>query len=167
VALIKLFIDIVLFRRGPQDVPASPLMLGLCMLVYLSIGEVMLLMEESLLRATLQVGLDAVMLAGFVAVTLKFAGYGERVLQTLSALLGVDALISMIAFPVMISLSSGPERGGGYLLVMLMVWHLAVMAHIFRHALSRSWWVGYAVAMVYTLLSFQILQLLFGDSSSS
>jgi hypothetical protein len=167
VALIKLFVDIVLFRKGPQDVPASPLLLGLCLLAYLLTGEAMLMMEETLLRATLQVLLDAVILAGFVSVTLRFAGNAERVLQTLSALLAVDVLISIIAFPVMISLSSGVERGGGYLLVMLMLWHLAVMAHIFRHALSRSWWAGYAVAMLYTLMSFQVLQLLFGNASST
>ena len=166
-ALIKLFVDIVLFRKGPQDVPASQLLLGLCLLAYLLIGELMLLMDETLLRATLQVLLDVAMLGGFVVITLKFAGYSERVLQTLSALLAVDVLISILAFPVMISVSSGAERGGGYLLVMLMVWHLAVMAHIFRQALSRSWWTGYAVAMLYTLLSFQILQLLFGNASSA
>lgn len=166
-ALIKLFVDIVLFRKGPQDVPASQLLLGLCLLAYLLIGELMLLMEDTLLRATLQVLLDAAMLAGFVTVTLKIAGYGARVLQTLSALLGVDVLISILAFPVMISLSSGVERGGGYLLIMLMIWHLAVTAHIFRHALSRSLWIGYAAALFYTLLSFQILQLLFGDASSA
>jgi hypothetical protein len=167
VALIKLFVDIVLFRKGPQDVPASQLLLGLCLLAYLLIGEVMLLLEETLLRATLQVLLDAAILTGFVTITLKIAGFGARILQTLTALLAVDALISILAFPVMISVSSGAERGGGYLLVGLMVWHLAVMAHIFRHALSRSLWVGYAVAMLYTLMSFQVLQLLFGSASST
>lgn len=166
-ALLKLFVDIILFKKGPQDVPASELLLAICLLVYILVGELMLGMEETLLRASLQVLIDAGMLAGFVTITLKFSGYQARILQTLIALLGVDSLISIIAFPVMISVSGGTERGGGYLLVMLMIWHLAVMSHIFRHALSKSLWIGYAVAMIYTLLSYQVLQLLFGDLTTA
>ena len=54
-ALFNLFLDICLFRRGPQDVPASPLLFGLAMLVYLIVGVVLLSLEGPLFQAVLQV----------------------------------------------------------------------------------------------------------------
>jgi hypothetical protein len=34
---LKVFLDIVLWRRGPQDLPASPLLLLLCAAAYVAV----------------------------------------------------------------------------------------------------------------------------------
>ena len=35
--LINRFVDICLLRRGPQDLPASPLLTGLCVAIYFAL----------------------------------------------------------------------------------------------------------------------------------
>lgn len=163
--LIKLFFDICLFKKGPQDLPASRLLLGLTMLAYLLVGVVLLGLESNWGDAVIQALVEVGMLLGFLFVTLKVAGLMHRFMQTTIAMLGTDALISSCAVPLLTWMLTSPQAKGVYLfLLMLMLWHMAVVAHILRHALSRSLAVGLGLAIVYIVASYQVMLLLFAPS---
>jgi hypothetical protein len=160
--LIKLFIDICLFKRGPQDVPASPVLLGLVVLVYLGVGFVLLSLEGQWSDAIMQVLVELSILLGFVWVNLRFMGFQARFVQTAAAMTGCDALISSFAVPLLSWMALSAQSKGAYLMLLgLMLWHLAVVAHIFRCALSRPLGVGIGLAIVYVVLSYQVMLLLF------
>ncbi|WP_045223494.1 hypothetical protein [Methyloterricola oryzae] len=160
--LIQLFIDICLFRRGPQDVPASQLLLGLAVLVYLTVGVVLLGLEGMSMEAVLQALVELLILLGFVWGNLKFLRLQKRFVQTAIAMLGADALISSLAIPPVAWMAySAGARGAYLLLLLLMLWHLAVVAHILRHALSRPLGVGIGLAVVYVVASYQVMLTLF------
>ena len=160
--LIKLFVDICLFKKGPQDVPVSPLLLILSLLAYLLVGVFLLGLETSWSEGVLQALVEAVMLFGFLWITLKTAGLMSRLLQTATAMLATDALISSLAVPLLTWMVTSPEAKGVYLfLLLLMLWHMAVVAHILRHALSRTWAIGVGLAIVYVVASYQVMLLLF------
>jgi hypothetical protein len=160
--LIKLFFEICLFRRGPQDVPASKTLLGLVAAVYFIVGLIFLGLEADISDAVVQVLTEAAMMAIFLWGTLAFAGLIPRFLQSLIAMLGTDALISALAVPLVIWSPKSPD--GQFALVgltLMMFWHLAVVANIFRHALSRSLGMGLCLAIIYVVASFRIMMMLF------
>ena len=159
-ALFNLFLDLCLLRKGPQDVPASMLLLKLCLLAYGLIGLIVLLLSTPIPVALLQALLDIVLLSGLLYVGLTLYHHPERFEQTLTALAGSGALIALLAFPLMAWLMN-EERGGdialpSLLLLALLVWSIAIMAHILRHAFAVSLWSGAWYAFGYTVLSWTL-----------
>jgi hypothetical protein len=160
--LIRLFLDICLFKKGPQDTPASPVLMGLAVLAYLGVGMVLLGLETAWGEALLQVIVEALMLFGFIAGALILAGKRPRLVQTATALYASDALISSLAVPLLAWLLVTPDVKSVYLLLLLlMLWHLAVLGHILRHALSVPMSLGIGLAFVYMVSSYQIMMALF------
>lgn len=161
--LIRLFLNICLFDKGPQDVPASPVLLKLALSAYFVIGMALTVMETPWLEAILLVLLEMAMLLAFIWVGLMAAAKMNRWLQTSIAMLGTDVLLSSIALPLKAVLLANPDIGILHLLLLLlMLWQIGVVAHILRHALSQTLAIGLALSIVYVLFSLQVLVLLFG-----
>ena len=166
--LIRLFLEICLFRKGPQDTPASQMLLWLALAAYCLVGAAQALLEDQWLEGVLQVPLQALILLAFVWVSLMAAGKLERMRQTLIAMLGTDALISSFAIPLEGLFLADPQAALIHLLLLLlMLWHMAVVAHILRHALSQTLMVGLGLSFVYTVFTLQVLLMLFGPPAAS
>jgi len=158
-ALFELFLDICLFRKGPQDLPAGMALLKLCLLGYGLSGFVVLQLSTPAPVAILQILLDLVLLAGLLHLALLARRHPRRFEQTLSALTGTGTLMGLLALPVMTWIvGQGPEGDIQLplLLLVLMAWSIAIMAHILRHALDVPVWVGALGALGYTFLSWTL-----------
>jgi hypothetical protein len=159
-ALFDLFLDICLFRKGPQDVPSSLALLKLCLLGYGLSGLLVLLPTTPAPVAILQILLDLALLAGLLHLALWLRRHPRRFEQTLSALTGIGTLMGLLALPPTIWIV-GQGSGGNIelpslLLLVLMVWSIAIMAHILRHALEIPIWAGTLYALGYILLSWTL-----------
>lgn len=99
--LIRLFLDILLFKKGPQDVPGSPLLLGLAAGTDLLAGFALAALETAWLDALLQAITGLGLLTLFLAAALALTGKWSRWLKTASALLGCDALLTSAALPLL------------------------------------------------------------------
>ena len=154
--LLNLFLDICLFRKGPQDAPPSMALLKICLAAY---GLTSLLATPALV-ALLQTLLDMALLSGLLYVALMLYRHPRRFEQTLSALTGAGALISLLALPLLFWITRQPPGGDtelpALLLLALMAWSIAIMAHILRHAFNAPIWIGALYAVGYTLLSWQL-----------
>jgi hypothetical protein len=161
--LIRLFLDISLFRKGPQDCPASTLLLWLAMGVNLAVGIVLSLFDMDWVEALVQSLTGFLLLAGFLGAALYLTGKMLRFLQTATAAFGCDSLISATALPLLALAPWLPEAAGvvGILLMLLMLWQIAVIGHILHHALSIPFPAGLGLAFVYTALSYRIMMGLF------
>ncbi|MBK7984251.1 MAG: hypothetical protein IPP10_01630 [Candidatus Competibacteraceae bacterium] len=161
-ALFNLFLDICLFRKAPQDVPASTPLLKMCLLAYALSGLVVLLISApvAVAVALLQILLDMVLLGGLLYLGLILRRHPQRFEQTLSALTGSGTLLGLLALPLLVWISQQGQEGGielpSLLLLGLMVWSIAVMAHILRHAFEASIWQGALYALGYTFLSWTL-----------
>ncbi len=159
-ALFNLFLDICLFRKGPQDIPASAVLLKLCLLAYGASGFLVLLLGAPAPVALLQVLLDLVLLAGLLHLILLLGRHPSRFEQTLTALTGAGALIGLLALPLMhwiVRQGPGGDTTLPWLLMLgLMVWSVAIIAHILRHALGTTVWAGAMYALGYTILSWTL-----------
>jgi hypothetical protein len=159
-ALFNLFLDICLLRKGPQDVPASATLVKMCLLAYGLSGLLVLMLSTPIPVALLQILLDMVLLSGLLYLALILRRHPKRFEQALSAVTGTGALMGLLALPLMTWIvrqeSGGDTSLPSLLLLVLMVWSIAIMAHILRHALDTSIWVGALYALGYTFLSWTL-----------
>lgn len=160
--MMKTFLDICLFRRGPQDLPASAFFLGIVLFANTLVGLLILSMEAPFLTAVPQFLVSIALLAGFSWILLALNGKAIRFRQTLTALLGADTVISLVALPFLIWISLNQSFGWAYYILLgSMLWSVAVVGHIIRHALSSSYLFGLGLSILYFLASFQAMAYLF------
>lgn len=163
---LVLFVDICLFKKGPQDVPASRFLLVLALIAYAVVGELLLGVEADWWVASQQVVVEAALLLGYTAAVLYFTGRSARYLQTATALLATDAVISTPGALVLYWWLAHPAvRAFQMVLFALMIWHIAVVGHILRHALSRPLSNGILLSILYVVLSYQVMNALFATSA--
>lgn len=164
--LIRLFIDIIMHRKGPQDVPAGGAVLGLALLVYLAVGAIVLWPSRDGLHAVIgQLALDLLLVVAVFGGLLLATGRAARVGQTLAALFGTGALLSAAALPFVWMVARAFIDGaavpgmevvgllGTMALFMLLMASLLVTGHIVRHALDWSYPAGVLTAVAYFALS--------------
>ena len=164
--LVKTWLDLCLLRRGPQDLPGSGFFLGLSLVCYAVVSLLVATPSFGVADAALLAMIDTGMLAVFVVLLLYLQGKTERIYQVLSALAGSGSLMGLFALPLVLLVAPDqpadqvPVLLGGFWLLLL-IWNLFVMAHIMRHALSSSFAIGLGVAVLYALVSMQIVASLF------
>jgi hypothetical protein len=148
-ALFGSVVDIILFRRGPENLPASQTLLAI--VVALSVlGSTAMSAVSSLpaSRALLEgvIG-SAVMLAWF-RIALALANKRERFLQTVTAIFGVNTLFLPAMVPLFGALLPYLEKAdpnspppAALLLITLFVgiWALVVEVRIVRAAFECPW----------------------------
>jgi hypothetical protein len=162
-AIINFFIELALLRRAPQDLPASSVLLLLTALAGLCAGLLLgLTAGVGLASGLLQSLLDLALLLGALAVALRQIGHPMRFLQTATALMGVDILISLLALlPVGLARPVDSESGvlalAGLLFMVLVAWSVLATGHILRHAFGISLLQGAAIAIGFDMLSFVII----------
>lgn len=160
--LIKLFLDICFFKKGPQDTPASNMLLVLAVFAYLIVGVVLLGLEGNRGEALVEAIVEGLMLFGFVYMALYLGKKLPRLQQTATALYACDALVSAAAVPLLAWLLVTPEAKPVYILLALVtLWHLAVVGHILRHALAIPFFFGVGLAFGYVVISYQVMMVLF------
>ena len=162
---LKAFLDIVLWRRGPQDLPASRLLLWLTAAAYVAVSIVQLtLLEEPAAAWLVFVVLDPVLLTAGVYLLLKLFGKMDRFLQTATAVLGTGVVLGLGMFlPVqwLLTVAGVPVEStaaGLVALVMVVVFAL-VTGRIIKLATDSSLFTGITLSLTYFLLINLLLHL--------
>jgi len=153
---------ICLFRNGPQDLPYAPQ--ALAGAVALSAALTFIagsnLPESGNVAA--QVAVATLFAAAFLYALLALRGLQARFVQSATAIFGTDAVIGfpvvLLSFPIG---AQGPEQAPGAAagILLLWGWHLVILGHIFRHTLELKLPLGLLLALAYSFLGFQAVQL--------
>ena len=159
--LLKLFFEICLFKKGPEDVPSSTLLLRLLIPVYFCVSYLVLSLSNDQINTALQVLVEVILILGMSWVILFLSKKSERYQQTASALIGTDTIISFFALPAMATLIGQGSSFAFIFVVLLMIWHWVVSGHIFSHALEQPKFFGLGIAFLYMLTSYQVMGFLF------
>jgi hypothetical protein len=166
----RTYVDIVLFRKGPEDLPASQLLLILTIaanvLLTLILSAALPLPDHNRV-AVAGVGV-AFVLAWYWAL-LRVAGRPARFLQTATAVFGFE-LILLPAYGLVRMLH--PEQPGElvYRVPILLlgavieIWTLAVNGRIVRSATQWSLPVSVAVVLIQLLTHLLLVSTLFPDA---
>jgi len=141
--LIRLYTQIALLRRGPQDLPASTLLLVLTVVGYLIVNVVVSTVLPPIKAWPGPLLVDTLFTLLWYVVLLRLAARPERTLQTASAVFGLQAVMA----PLLVSsewLMRRIEQGSGWQLpvatagLLLLVWLIAANAHVVKAALEWS-----------------------------
>ena len=165
IQLLKLFWDICAVKAAPQDLPASSFLLGLAVLAYFVTGAIVAAFHWPLSQAVLAALLDTVFLTVLSRVLLWARMLSGRFVQTLTALAGCGAVMTLIAMPLVlwqtlvgVTDANAPTLPS-WLLMIWMVWNVVVVGHIIRHALSTVLPLGIGLAAVYAYITFQLMRI--------
>jgi hypothetical protein len=155
--LIQLFTQIALLRRGPQDLPASSLLLVLTALAYFLVNFAVISVMPPLKGWGGHPLLDIVFTFAWYFVLLRLAGRSERNLQTTTAVLGFQ---TVLALPINISnwlvlrfvQDQIWQLPVALMFLMLLVWAVAANGHIVKAALEWSSLasVGLVILQIFT-----------------
>lgn len=168
---LKVFLDIVLWRRGPQDLPASPLLLALVTAAYVGVSVVQLLMlHEAGPTWFVFVVLDPALLIGGTWLLLRLFQHPERFLQAATAVLGTGALLGLAVYLplqwVLDAAGATPESTlAGIAALALVVMFALVTGRILQLAMDASLFTGVAISLTYFLLINLLLGLAGGGGS--
>jgi hypothetical protein len=152
--------DLVQLRRGPQDLPYSPPLFALLVVVSvvldLVLGSVIAGTSNVLARSLLSTTL--VLALCWTALSLR--QFRSRYVQTASALVVCSIVFTLLFLPVIYLAGPAPEAPQqltprqvllGWAMLALIVWNLAVNANILRHALEGPFALGMALATAWAL----------------
>ena len=162
--LALLFWQICLLKKGPQDVPAAGLLLAILLLLSLILDMFsfrLISPETDMFNNLLVSVIYSALVIAATAILLLLFGYRQRTLQTLNALFGAGLVVALCSFPVLLALYDRFDEPGalGIVLLLLQLWHLLVMAHILRHALSVSFILGGMLSFGYMVMGYQVMAL--------
>lgn len=162
IALLSRLLDIIFLRRGPQDLPAGRSVVLACLAFYVLIAAIALNVGRTPANPTAVLVLATALPLLLVWIVLKLRDRVMRWEQTLSALYGTSAILSLVTLPI--NMNAGSEPSAPVLIISLGVffWSFAVDAHIWRNALDTSFGAGLAVAMLLFILTFSIISSLAG-----
>jgi len=155
--ITKAFCEICLLKRQPQDLPGSGVFFGMCAAAYAMSSFILTLAYQNLQKSVMVAFIDAGLTVLITYLLLLALHKPERNLQTCTALLGTGTIFSLLATPVYyllavpaIGQSANPVLS--LLVWVLIVWNIAVMAHILKHALTVSFPMGVLVALMYIII---------------
>lgn len=157
-----LFYKIALFKKPPQDLPASTTVfyLGVGLALFVSLLRYFIVGAESysVLRVLLEVAVPGVVLY----LLLMYFRHANRFSQTFAAICGSGSIIYALALPVLpafyaSALSSTPHWSVA-LIVLLDIWSVAVIAYIMKHALEVGIATGVSLSIAIGLTAFLMVE---------
>ena len=155
---LRIFVDIVLWRRGPEDLPVSNLLLAISAAAYVAVSVVQLaLLGETVATWFFFVVVDPLLLAAWVWLVLKLFGHAERFVQTAAAVFGTGAVLGLFLYLplqlIVTGLGEAPSSGMAQVFGLLLVVAFAlVTGRIIKLATDSGLFTGIAVSLTYFLL---------------
>ena len=155
--LILAFVDIMLHRRGPEDLPSSKFLLGLLLAASLGLDLTITLWSGGSGRMVAVGALVTVLNLWFVWALLRTFGRERRFRQTMIAVLGADLVLSLLHAPVIPFLEVPDPQQPTVTIPMLLTtlvffWSIDINAFVFSRALERPYLLCVAIVVAYALL---------------
>jgi hypothetical protein len=142
--LLRLFVQIALLKRGPQDLPGSPTLLAMTALAYFVVNYLVYSLLPEITQPWRQHLIAEVLYTLLsLALILKVAGKSERYLQTTTAIFGYLIVLSpltLCAGWLLDRYDSAPNVQFPVALfgLLLFVWMIAVGQQVLKAALELS-----------------------------
>lgn len=164
--LVRPFVEICLLRRGPQDLPNSAVLLAIVLVAHTVMSMLLSAVTLDVWNALLAGITDTILVSVLTGTLLYLHRLKARIVQTITAMTGTGAIISLVAIPLFIWLHGAQQSGAGnpvaaLLVLGLIAWSLGVSGHILRHALSIPYVLGIVIAFAFFWISHSVFSSLF------
>jgi len=169
--LSKAFLNICLLRKGPQDLPQSSVLMSLCLILYTVIDVLLTVQSRPFADALLVSFVDVGFLLVVTFLILRQHQYLDRWYQTMTALFGTGVILGIFIFPLVYGGAQNQYEDWLQQIIVLLflimvIWNIAVLAHIVRHAISTSLGIGIIIAVLYIWMSSLLIAMLFSEMSA-
>lgn len=148
---LKIFLGICLLRAKPQDLPTSNRLMLAALIVYGLADVIGVLDMLSFGSAALAAAVDTLLLIVATHLALHWRNAENRFPQTLSALAGCGALLSLLAWAV--ASLTREWLPPPWVWAPFLLWYTLVFGHVLRNALSVPFPAGVAASLLYIILS--------------
>jgi len=158
--LLTLLWDICRLRRGPQDLPYSPQLLGIACALHLFSQQVIvrvLGVEQETLGAGV---LSLVFNLGVLYLLLNLRDKRSRFVQTALAIICCAMIFSILLVPIVLMFGTPPQSQAqvtplhlplAMAALLIVVWKLIVDGHILRHSLDVPLISGIGIAVLWVI----------------
>lgn len=142
--LARLYAQIAMLRKGPQDVPASAALLAATVAAYVVVNFAVSLLLPPVLGPWQQMLLiDVVFTIVWYAVLLRVLGKPERFMQTATAIFGYQAVLSPLSIASgwlihRFQTDAAWQFPLGVVYLVVVIWMIAVNGHVLKAALEWS-----------------------------
>ncbi len=170
-ALLGVIVDIVLLRRGPDSLPASPVLLAFFVGAYAGVtGLVASWFATAEQNWPLELAVGIVLTLVWYAVALVLVGKRERFVQMMTAMFSAWLLIRPLTVPMLSTLyaqsrAESPQPASALMLIvlLLLIWLFVINVRIVRS--TFEWPTAGAIIMVIAqeLAALTVFVLLFFD----
>jgi hypothetical protein len=161
-ALLETLFAIIRLKKGPDAIPYSWFLCLITMTMWLFAGLAMTAMTEELGEADFLLGtFTGVAGLACYASIIVLSGHTPRLLQTVTAILGCGAVLSLLFIVGNVLLA--PVLGTSVtdlVVTLVLLWSIPVEGHIIARAIDRHWYVGIVAAMavfVFQLFLYSLL----------
>ena len=161
-ALFETLFAIIRLKKGPDAIPYSWFLCLITMTMWLFAGLAMTAVTEELGEADFLLGTftGVVGLACYASI-IVLSGHTPRLLQTVTAILGCGAMLSLLFIVGDVLLSPILSASVANLVVtLILLWSIPVEGHIIARAIDRHWYVGIVAAMAVFVFQLFVYSLL-------
>jgi len=168
--------DVILLRRGPQDLPYSPRLLvlvcGASLLLQLAIASVLGIPGDALGAGLIGLAFNL----GVLYLLLNLRGVRGRFVQSALALTSCAIVFAILSVPIVLAVGGKPPTPEtmtplqallGMLALPVVVWKLIVDAHILRHSLNLPFAAGLLIALFWIVAELSLGAALGGPAGAA
>ena len=140
---------------SPDRLPHNPYVVLLTGFTYYLVGLFLVDAERSYALVCAQITLDLLMLGLIIYVGLSLRKSMSRFLQSFSALLGTNVIITAVTIPAYRFVASGDSANDSlliYITFAILVWNLAVLSLIFKRSFDISTHLSAIISFSYFIV---------------
>ena len=160
--LIRTLFDIALLRKGPESIPRSGVLLLMSLVLWVVAAVAFTSLIENADGADVRRELlNFVLAMSCYYAVLVSSGHSERILQTLTALIGCGALMALCFTAALVSI--GQLAGQAFismLAILYLIWSMSVEGHIIARAIDRVFYIGVLIAFAIFVFQYAALNLI-------
>ncbi len=169
-AFIKILIDIILLRKGPDALPVSSSLMFILIIINLVISTAL---GSTIHGHQVALSLSVIgLFISYVFIKLLLVNKPERFVQTFCAIIGVSILLDLISVPIVFPLLNENANQStvmlfGLLASALYIWLVVTYGSIISRALSSTMGYGISIAVAYVLVSYMLFELILAGRVAS
>jgi len=173
-AFLILVRDLCQLRRGPENMPYSPALLGLLIAASVILDLMTGALTDDASNMLARSLLSTALVLGLCWIALAVRRLSSRYVQTATAVIACSIAFSLLILPIVwlaSPLPATPEQLtplqmlASWVALAILVWSLVVTAHILKHALEAPFLLGFALALAWWVAVHATDQALFGAAA--
>ena len=161
--ILKSFLQMMTFQKGPEAIPSNSFLCSVCILINIFVSvtaNTILIAQDSffvtLIRTLLILSLNTFM----IWLLLNLRSYASRFLQTSTAFMGCDGIITGLTLILLVLLGGSTSSVAGITTAVLALWSIFIFGFIFHRSFEIRISLGIIGAFLLIMFSYRLSQLL-------